>query len=146
MSLFSLVKVMNLRFPIWKPAPGNDGPSCIRIQGSNPNLVGRMQFAYLLLNAASHVIPSVCQTVLFHSSLNILPFYLLTRYINSISMVWMHVNFIKSFPNLLDKRLYMRDLLLKWKTEYSWCLAYKKPLYKKLRHSISEKTVDETMG
>ena len=26
---------MYLRFPIWKPAPGNDGPCCVRIQGSN---------------------------------------------------------------------------------------------------------------
>ena len=42
---FSQVKVMDLRFPIWKPAPGNDGPSRVRIQGSNANLVGRMQFA-----------------------------------------------------------------------------------------------------
>ena len=36
---------MDLRFPIWKPAPGNDGPSRVRIRRSNPNLVGQMQFA-----------------------------------------------------------------------------------------------------
>ena len=39
--------------------PGNDGPSCVRIQESNANFVGQVQFAELLLNAASHVIPSV---------------------------------------------------------------------------------------
>ena len=39
---------MDLRFPIWKPtnwkpAPGNDGLSHLRIQESNGSLVDRMQ-------------------------------------------------------------------------------------------------------
>ena len=50
---------MDLRFPIWKPAPSNDDPSHVRILESNSNLVDRMEFALLLLNVASHVIPSV---------------------------------------------------------------------------------------
>ena len=37
--LCSQVKLMDPRFPIWKPALGNDGPSRVRIQGSNANLV-----------------------------------------------------------------------------------------------------------
>ena len=50
---------MDLRFPIWKPAPSNDDPSRVRIQESIANLVDRMQFALLPLNAAGHMIPSV---------------------------------------------------------------------------------------
>ena len=53
------LKVMDVRFPIWKPAPGNDGPPRVRIQGSTPTLVGQMQFALLLLNVANQVIPTV---------------------------------------------------------------------------------------
>ena len=48
-----------LRCPIFKSAPGNGGPSCVRIQESNANLVDRMLFGLLLSNTASHVIPSV---------------------------------------------------------------------------------------
>ena len=33
-----------LMFPIWKPAPGNDDPSRVRIKESNANLADRMQF------------------------------------------------------------------------------------------------------
>ena len=33
-----------LRFPIWKPALGNDGPSPIRFQETNTNLEDQMQF------------------------------------------------------------------------------------------------------
>ena len=50
---------MDLSFPVWKPAPSNDNPSRVRIQESNANLVDRIQFAQLPLNAAGHVIPSV---------------------------------------------------------------------------------------
>ena len=57
--LHTQVKVMELRFPIWKPALGNGGPSRVRIQGLYSNLVDRMRFGELLLNMASHVIPSV---------------------------------------------------------------------------------------
>ena len=38
--LISCVKVMDLRFPFWKPAPGNSNPSFVRIQELNANLVG----------------------------------------------------------------------------------------------------------
>ena len=41
---FSWIKVMDLRFPIWEPAPGNAGPSRVRIQESNVNLVDQTQF------------------------------------------------------------------------------------------------------
>ena len=51
-SKISQVKVMDLRFLIWKPAPGKDGSSCVRIQGSNA-------ICLVTLNAANHVIPSV---------------------------------------------------------------------------------------
>ena len=58
---------MDVRLPVWKPAPSNGDPSRVRIQESNANLVDRMQFAYLQLNTASHVILSVlsdCHTLL----------------------------------------------------------------------------------
>ena len=32
-----------LRFPLWKPAPGNNGPSCMRVKESNAKVVDRMQ-------------------------------------------------------------------------------------------------------
>ena len=40
----------------------NDGSSCVRIQEPNSNLVDSMRLFQLLLNAASHVIPSDCKT------------------------------------------------------------------------------------
>ena len=55
----SQVKVMVSRFPIWKPALGNKGPSGVGIQQSFPDLVDRMRFGYLPSNAASHAIPTV---------------------------------------------------------------------------------------
>ena len=56
---FQFGKRMDISFPIWKPAPSIDDPSRVRIQESNANLVDRMQFAKLPLNAASQVTPSV---------------------------------------------------------------------------------------
>ena len=50
---------MELRFPIWKPALSNRGPSRVRIQESYSNLLDRMHFGQLLLNMARHVTPSV---------------------------------------------------------------------------------------
>ena len=50
---------MELRFQIWKPAFGNDGPSHVRIQESYSNLVDRMELGQLLLKMASHLILSV---------------------------------------------------------------------------------------
>ena len=37
----------------------NDSPSRVRFQESNANLLDRIQFGWLLMNAASHVILSV---------------------------------------------------------------------------------------
>ena len=54
----SQVKVMALRFSIWKPALGNGGPSRVRIYGLYSNLVDRIRSGQLLSNIASHVIPS----------------------------------------------------------------------------------------
>ena len=38
--------------------PSNGGPSCIRIQESNTNLIDPMQSDWLLFNVSSHVIPA----------------------------------------------------------------------------------------
>ena len=73
---------MDLRFPIWKPAPSNDDPSRIRMQESNANLFDQMQFAQLLLNAAGHVTPLVLSNC--HRSLEIT----LLCNIFSISPIW----------------------------------------------------------
>ena len=54
-----MVEVVDLSFPIWKPAHSIDDPSRVRIQEPNANLVDRMQLAKLPLNAASQVTSSV---------------------------------------------------------------------------------------
>ena len=44
--------------PVWKPAPGNDGLSQVRIQEWNGNLVDCVPFDWSPMDTASHVILS----------------------------------------------------------------------------------------